>query len=206
MSISNLLQENNYNIFANEITANVLDIGDLEVDNLTIKTGANPAVELSTTAGGALQVSNNIFTTGIQFGAPSSPQDVLNNYFFESNTSQYLFTSPGIDTGVLDIRLLRMGNIVFCEVSGVMNYADDLASTTAIPVNYRPSNDVQVVLPLFNSANAIKGFQYLGILQTDGILIFKNALNDNNTATPSVFYYIGNNDTDTQRYTFCYRI
>lgn len=194
MSLSNILQPNNYNIYSNNIEATEVKIVNATDDTKFVELTVNSGAQLNT--GG-----KDILALGIQFDAA---QSIVRHYYVDPTDYVIPFASS-TDVGSLTINFTRIGQMIFCTVRNFIEFsATPQVATSVIPSGYRPTHNIAVSLPMYSSAatSGDKGILYMGFLNTSGIFTFDRTVADNGTAGEA--YYLGINSDATQRYCFSY--
>ena len=156
MSISNLLKQNDYNIYSGNFSQGVV-----EVDTLKIKTGSNPERTLNTINNGSLQIDGNLFSSGIQLGYPSNSQTILDNYSITPSGYMLDFLQPSLNTFPYFVKISRIGNIVFIEIPNLSDVIGDgntntnpFITTTSIDPIYRPNSNSTGIIGYTTATNA----------------------------------------------------
>lgn len=147
MSISNLLQDNNYSIYAENINAKVLNIEDINTEQLTLDNGANSVV-LTPGANDSLIVSGGIYTDNILFSTASTSSQSILSFYVATNAINVVFTDSNSNTYNAELRCVRIGNLcnITVKPSGnsfnVPTTCDFINSSSGIvPIDLRPLQD-----------------------------------------------------------------
>jgi hypothetical protein len=166
MSVSTLFSPNNFNLFANSITANNLVFDDTSIDNLQV----NSITELVTDSGVNIQGigfnDNNtinfpsIPTAGLMLPNVGGSPSLLNFYEEATLTTTLinLWTVPPAAT----IKCIRIGKLVSLTVANTTKTVDTSANTinlgTLISSEFRPSANVNEAILVTNNNNLVDGY------------------------------------------------
>lgn len=199
MSLANLLQPNDYTIYAGSFDTNQLDVNTLNIVNASDDT---KVVSLTTNSSTQLSTGNKgILALGVQFDASQSS---LNHYYVDP--ADYVIPlAGGSEVGSLTCNFTRLGQLIFCTVRNFLEYSGSpQVASVAIPSAYRPTHNIAVSLPMYSAGatSGDKGIIYMGFLNTSGILTFSQTVSDNGTGGET--YYVGTNNDASQRYCFSY--
>lgn len=209
MSVQNLFQENDYDLYANGLNVNKIDAEDLQVSDLTIVDPNSTAnVNLACNVSSTLVISNvdglqNIYAGGIQF---STAENTLEHYLYSTN--DYVFTfDDGINTSEITCQFSRIGNIINVQVRGYIYQAGTtIVSTTAVPSTAAPTNGpINFALPVSNVGGGVtkKGGTKIGQIDTNGIIsIFSSVVSPSGDLDNGVQYFIGLNDANRLYFTY----
>ena len=204
MSLANLLQPNDYNIYANTFTINEIDATELDVETLKVinSSDATKIVTLTTNSSTQLSTGNKgILALGVQFDAAQSS---LNHYYVDP-ADYVIALAGGSEVGSLTCNFTRLGQLIFCTVRNFLEFsASALVASVAIPSAYRPTHNIAIALPMY-AAGAIggnKAILYMGYLNSSGILTFSQTVGELGTGAEA--YYVGVGNDSSERYCFSY--
>lgn len=177
-------------------------ISEIIADEITISNGTGSVV-LSTDNSGDLNVSGVVKAPGLLFTNSITAQSELSIYNTENLDHVIPLDYLSTQCGELLCRFERVGNVVFCEARGFIDFqVGSLVSTVAIPSGYRPPHQVTFTLPLYGAAEIPAFVIGLCTLSTAGIITVTTSV-----PTPGGgLYYTGLNTVNYDRYTFSYRL
>jgi len=144
MSIQNLFQQNDYDIYADSLNVNALNAETLFAKQLTLNDGGSNAVVMYAGNTDTLVVSGPVYCSSLIFGVNTvTPQTNL-SYYTSKGTTNIIFQDSNTNLYTATYKVVRIGNFVnltirpSADAFTVPTTCDFMDASAVLPSDLRP--------------------------------------------------------------------